>query len=460
MRPTKLGMRLAAASVLVMLAGCAQLERWWCGAPPPPRAAAPDQRYDAEMRALDEEIGRYQEALAAGACSERSFELVLEPLAVPDIRLRPNTARTEAMRIGTLLERSTVLVLGPKGFRATGFFVGPRDVVTVAEAAAIAPEDVMLLAWASEHVPARAKLVKPAGADGVALLRLEEGESPGIPLAVGPPPAARSTVVAAAVTGGVDYAAVGVARGSGKPIGGEFLSLALNRGEAMRVQGDYDLVHTAALAADGSGGPVVDACGRVFGVAFLAAPKDVRVQRYAVLAAADRGALAEVHAVSEDDPCVQSTMPNSAPTPARVEISREAIAANDVSFLAGHWRMYQRDASGTFSPDFEAMIGGKAQPGVKVQERLHLDARGKGEREILLSDGRVCRAPASARVEDGKLVIRAERCQSPSLGLNWVGSTITCEPAGSGEPAKCTSTQDEAKPLEVWLVRVAQAPRP
>lgn len=454
----KLGTGIVAASLLASVAGCAQLEKWWCGEPLPPPTAAPDPRYDAEVRALDDEIARYQEALAAGACSERSFELVLEPLAVPDIRLRPNTARTEAMRIGTLLERSTVLVLGPKGLRATGFFVGPRDVVTVVEAAAIAPEDVMLLAWASEHVPARAKLVKSAGPDGVALLHLEEGESPGIPLAVGPPPAARSTVVAAAVTGGVDYAAMNAARGSGKRIGGEFLTLALNRGETMRVQGDYDLVHTAALVADGSGGPLVDACGRVFGVAVRAAPKGVRVQRYAVLAAAVRGALAEVHAVSEDDPCVQSTVPNSVPTPARVEIPHDAIAVNDVSFLAGHWRMYQRDASGTFSPDFEAMIGGKSQPGVKVQESLHFDFRGNGEREILLSDGRVCRAPASARVEGGKLVIRADRCQAPSLGLNWVGSTITCEPAGSGEPAKCTSTQDEAQPLEVWLTRVAQAP--
>ncbi len=444
--------RSVAASLVVVLGGCAQLERWWCGEPPLPPPPAPDERYDAEVRALEDEIGRYKEALAAGACSERSFELVPEPLAVSDIKLRPNAARPEPMKVGALLERSTVLVLGPKGLRATGFFVTPRDVVTIADPAAITPDDVVLLAWAAEHVPARAKLVKGATDDGLVLLRLEEGESPGIPLVVGPPPTTRSTIVAAAVTGSVDYPAAAAVRDAGKAIGGS-LSLALTRGEAIPAQGGYELVHTAGLADDASGGPLVDACGRVFGVAVRAEPEDARTQRYAVLAMADRGALAEAPAVAENAPCVQSTPePSVAPTPSRVEIPREAIAEKDVSFLEGHWRMYQRDATGTFSPDFEAAIGGKPQPGLKVHEDLRFDARGNGEREIGLSDGRSCHGPSRARIENGKLVIRNEQCQA----LNWVGATVTCEPAGAGAPAKCTSQQDNAQPFEVWLVKVAE----
>ncbi|MFN3944530.1 MAG: S1C family serine protease [Allosphingosinicella sp.] len=113
----------------------------------------------------------------------------------------------------------------------------------------------------SQSFPARLVTLDPAR--DLALIELEQGALPPIPLYMGPLPDG-AQVVALGYPGNVDMATAGGAEDFISPIP-PTRSIG-NFSNERRIQGTAVLLHTASIARGHSGGPLLDPCGRVLGV--------------------------------------------------------------------------------------------------------------------------------------------------------------------------------------------------
>ncbi len=149
----------------------------------------------------------------------------------------------------------------------SGFAVAPNRIVTNAHVVALAvqyPKDVIVGVVPSEGSRSYgARVIRIDAGRDLALLEMEQGSLPPVPLFLGRIPDG-SDVVALGYPGNVDLATAQSADDYITPL------------PATRSRGNYSnertiggiaaLLHTASIARGNSGGPLLDPCGRVIGV--------------------------------------------------------------------------------------------------------------------------------------------------------------------------------------------------
>ena len=149
----------------------------------------------------------------------------------------------------------------------SGFAVGPNRIVTNAHVVALAvqyPKDVIIGVVPSEGSRSYgARVIRVDVARDLALLEMEQGSLPPVPLFLGRIPDG-SDVVALGYPGNVDLATAQSADDYINP-----LPATRSRGNYSNertINGVAALLHTASIARGNSGGPLLDQCGRVIGV--------------------------------------------------------------------------------------------------------------------------------------------------------------------------------------------------
>jgi V8-like Glu-specific endopeptidase len=173
---------------------------------------------------------------------------------------------------GRSVVRVVVVAFGEDGEVAgfghgSGFAVAPNRIVTNAHVVALAveyPKEVVVGVVPSEGNRAyRARVVRVDPSRDLALLEMEEGRLPPIPLFLGRVPDG-STVAALGYPGNVDLATAQSADDYITPLP-PTRSMG-NYSNERPVGGIAALLHTANIARGNSGGPLLDQCGRVIGV--------------------------------------------------------------------------------------------------------------------------------------------------------------------------------------------------
>jgi V8-like Glu-specific endopeptidase len=149
----------------------------------------------------------------------------------------------------------------------SGFVVAPNRIVTnahVVELAVNYPNDVVIGVVPSEGSRSYgARIVRVDAQHDLALLEMEEGRLPPIPLFLGPL-ADGATVAALGYPGNVDLATAQSADDYITPLP-PTRSMG-NYSNQRAINGIAALLHTANIARGNSGGPLLDQCGRVIGV--------------------------------------------------------------------------------------------------------------------------------------------------------------------------------------------------
>jgi V8-like Glu-specific endopeptidase len=149
----------------------------------------------------------------------------------------------------------------------SGFAVAPNRIVTNAHVVALAveyPKDVVVGVVPSEGSRSYgARVVRVDTSRDLALLEMEQGRLPPIPLFLGPI-ADGSTVAALGFPGNVDLATAQSADDYITPLP-PTRSMG-NYSNERRINNIAALLHTANIARGNSGGPLLDQCGRVIGV--------------------------------------------------------------------------------------------------------------------------------------------------------------------------------------------------
>jgi len=281
---------LAIAAVFLalgLLLGAQSIERQFAARPDTVHVGNADAvrdavaRRQAENAALQAQIEAAQRALAGNVCLADAAQV---PSTVP-----PETPITPAMRPppppggppfqGTLVEllrQATVLVLVPKGnglSLGTGFFIAPNEVVTNRHVVEAAGPDGIVVVNEKLGRPMRATIVAETPKaeiyhPDVAVLQVPD--APAIqPLSFTRTIGQLDTVVAAGFPGVLMSADDSFAR----LLQGDLAampSVILTDGRINAVQtastGMPILPHSAQIAPGNSGGPLVDACGRVVGI--------------------------------------------------------------------------------------------------------------------------------------------------------------------------------------------------
>jgi V8-like Glu-specific endopeptidase/uncharacterized membrane protein YqjE len=149
----------------------------------------------------------------------------------------------------------------------SGFAVGPNRIVTNAHVVQLAieyPKDVVVGVVPSEgNRSYRARVIRADPSRDLALLEIEQGRLPPIPLFLGAI-ADGSTVAALGYPGNVDLATAQSADDYIRPLP-PTRSMG-NYSNERPINGITALLHTANIARGNSGGPLLDPCGRVIGV--------------------------------------------------------------------------------------------------------------------------------------------------------------------------------------------------
>ena len=149
----------------------------------------------------------------------------------------------------------------------SGFAVAPNRIVTNAHVVALAvqyPKDVAIGIVPSEgNRSYGARIVRVDAQHDLALLEMEQGQLPPIPLFLGALPDG-ATVAALGYPGNVDLATAQSADDYITPLP-PTRSMG-NYSNERPINGIAALLHTANIARGNSGGPLLDQCGRVIGV--------------------------------------------------------------------------------------------------------------------------------------------------------------------------------------------------
>ncbi len=229
----------------------------------------------------------------AGTLPERRTEVPLAPQLVP--AAAATGAKAGKMAAGGLaqaLEQATVLVVSPSGDSGSGFFVAPNYVVTnhhVLRRATPGSEALVI----SKHlktgyvgtVVATSQPGQATQADfAVIEVNVPAGSVRPLPVASEPP--ALSEVVAA----GYPVIATALDRNLHKLAAGDLKAapeVVLTKGTVSAVQNKERntpmVLHSADISAGNSGGPLIDACGRVVGInTFLVSTQQATKANYAL----------------------------------------------------------------------------------------------------------------------------------------------------------------------------------
>ena len=267
---------IAAGSLIVVaLAG------WWLAqrsfAPSHERAAQEKRLSDLVTReaVLEGELAKLALHCPPGYVAERglSGNAAADAEGASGDKLTPLAAHALVEK----LDRATVLVLLPssKGLGiGIGFCVSPQHLVTNRHVVEASSDGSVLLASRSLKRIQRGTVVavtnnSDPGSPDFALVRLEAGQAPGT-LEMNTEPTKLSEVVAAGYPGLVmrgDASFMKLVRDGDLSAAPD---LSLTRGTIQSFQdslaGMPIIVHTASILQGNSGGPLVDACGRVVGV--------------------------------------------------------------------------------------------------------------------------------------------------------------------------------------------------
>ncbi|MBN9525349.1 MAG: trypsin-like peptidase domain-containing protein [Alphaproteobacteria bacterium] len=253
--------------------------------PAPPAALSAEQKARADAleqraKALEAEIAETRAKPPAGADCPPGQRAELPtgadgaglplPVVAPP-RGEPVKPLTSA-ELADRLEAATALVL-TDGSVATGFFIGPETLVTNRHAVEDAKDGTVLIVSRSLASVRPGKVVTTSapgkeGAQDFAVVRLAAGRAPGVlPLTSQAPKL--SPIVAAGYPGLTLFNDAGFRRlidGDAKAAPDLNLTQGVVQSQTTSPQGIPVLVHTASILQGNSGGPLVDACGRVTGV--------------------------------------------------------------------------------------------------------------------------------------------------------------------------------------------------
>lgn len=224
--------------------------------------------------------GSVRKADAAPAATQGAAVSPLTPAPLPAQPLPPPAPASPAGSVEPLptaellarLERGTALVVADDSI-ATGFFITPELLVTNRHAVESAKDNRVVIASRSlgRAVPAQvvgASTKGPVGALDFALVRLVGAKAPGI-LPVTTQFGKLTGVTAAGYPGLTMSNDAGFRRlVAGDTSAAPDLNVTQGAVQAIQplVGGGIAIVHTASILQGNSGGPLIDACGRVIGV--------------------------------------------------------------------------------------------------------------------------------------------------------------------------------------------------
>jgi len=244
-------------------------------------------RLAAENQALEQELARRLTTIAECPPGQIMRRSANEPPAAapPDVASEGlylwSTDQSQSGPAQTLpsellaerLEKGTVLILTESGI-ATGFFVAPQVIATNRHAVeGVAADGLVLITSRSlgQVRPGRvlgASPDGPLGAPDFAVVRLEVGTAPAVL-----PLAGEVAKLAPVIASGYPGLTIVNDTGFRRLVQGDISAapdLNMTRGEVQSLQtspsGTPVILHTADVLQGNSGGPLVDACGRVVGV--------------------------------------------------------------------------------------------------------------------------------------------------------------------------------------------------
>ena len=260
---------------------------WWHGQSSLGSDTVQKQAKLADTLAREQSLKAKLESLTRGKPPHCPPGYVAETDRVPDTAAAdaPEATTTPAGKLVPLsakdmvdkLERATVLVLLPhsKGLATgTGFFVSPQYLITNRHVVESSSDGRVLLVSRTLERIRRGTIVAATdnsnpGSPDFALVRLESGQAPGS-LDINIEPTKLSEVIAAGYPGLVMRGDANFAKLVRDGDLSAAPDLSLTRGTIQSLQnssaGTPIIVHTASILQGNSGGPLVDACGRVVGV--------------------------------------------------------------------------------------------------------------------------------------------------------------------------------------------------